>query len=85
MIGQAGENVSLISGICNEGGRIAARSGVGAVMGSKKLKAVVLAGSRPMPCADPDAVKALSKELGCKINTMWIPKGLGGGIGLMVR
>jgi len=83
VIGQAGENLSLISGICNEGGRIAGRSGVGAVMGSKRLKAVVLAGSKPMPCADPEAVKALSKELGRKINKMWIPKGMGGGIGLM--
>jgi aldehyde:ferredoxin oxidoreductase len=83
VIGPSGEKLSLISGICNEGGRIAARSGVGAVMGSKKLKAVVLAGSRPMPCADPDAVKAISKELGRKINKMWIPKGMGGGIGLM--
>ena len=83
VIGQAGENLSLISGICNEGGRIAGRSGVGAVMGSKKLKAVVLAGSKAMPCADPAAVKALSKQLGSKINKMWIPKGMGGGIGLM--
>lgn len=83
VIGQAGENLSLIAGICNEGGRIAGRSGVGAVMGSKKLKAVVLAGSKAMPCADPAAVKALSKQLGSKINKMWIPKGLGGGIGLM--
>ncbi len=83
VIGQAGENLSLISGICNEGGRIAGRSGVGAVMGSKKLKALVLAGSRPMPCADPEAVKSISRELGRKINKMWIPKGMGGGIGLM--
>lgn len=83
VIGTAGENLSLISGICNEGGRIAGRSGVGAVMGSKKLKAVVLAGSKAMPCADPAAVKALSKQLGSKINKMWIPKGMGGGIGLM--
>ncbi|MBR0379439.1 MAG: aldehyde ferredoxin oxidoreductase family protein [Mogibacterium sp.] len=83
VIGQAGENLSLISGICNEGGRIAGRSGVGAVMGSKKLKAVVLAGSKAMPCADPAEVKALSKQLGSKINKMWIPKGMGGGIGLM--
>lgn len=41
-IGPAGENLSLISGIVNEKGRIAARSGVGAVMGSKLLKAVVV-------------------------------------------
>lgn len=76
-IGQAGEKLSLISGICNEGGRIAARSGVGAVMGSKKLKAVVLAGTRPMGCADPEAVKALSRELGRKLLKMTMPSGLG--------
>ena len=80
-IGPAGEKLSLISGICNEGGRIAARSGVGAVMGSKKLKAVVLAGTKPMPCSDPDAVKALSKELGRKLLKMTLPSGLGVFIG----
>lgn len=41
VIGPAGENLSIMSGIANERGRLAARSGVGAVMGSKKLKAVV--------------------------------------------
>ena len=76
-IGQAGEKLSLISGICNEGGRIAARSGVGAVMGSKKLKAVVLAGARPMKCADPETVKNLSRELGYKLLKMKLPSGLG--------
>ena len=80
-IGPAGEKLSLISGICNEGGRIAARSGVGAVMGSKRLKAVVLAGARPMPCHDPEAVKALSKELGRKLLKMTLPSGLGVFIG----
>ena len=76
-IGTAGEKRSLISGICNEGGRIAARSGVGAVMGSKKLKAVVLAGSLPMPCHDSETVKALSKELGQKLLKLTLPSGLG--------
>lgn len=82
VIGPAGEKLSLISGICNEGGRIAARSGVGAVMGSKRLKAVVLAGSKPIPCADSNAVKTLSKELGEKINKMTFPDGTGGMLGL---
>ena len=81
-IGQGGEKLSLISGICNEGGRIAARSGVGAVMGSKKLKAVVLAGMKPMRCANPDAVKALSKELGSKLLKMSMPSGLGFFLGM---
>ena len=82
VIGPSGENLSLISGICNEDGRIAARSGVGAVMGSKRVKAVVLAGSKPMPCADPKAVKALSKELGRKVNKMVVPSGIGATLGL---
>ena len=80
-IGPSGEKLSLISGICNESGRIAARSGVGAVMGSKKLKAVVLAGSGQMPCADAKKVRALSKELGKKLLKMSLPSGLGVFIG----
>jgi aldehyde:ferredoxin oxidoreductase len=44
-IGPASERLSLISGIVNDAGRIAARSGVGAVMGSKKLKAVAVRGT----------------------------------------
>ncbi len=61
-IGQAGENLSLISGIMNDKGRMAGRSGLGAVMGSKKLKAVVFAGSGKIPCYDRDAVHALSLD-----------------------
>ena len=80
-IGPSGEKLSLISGICNEGGRIAARSGVGAVMGSKKLKAVVLVGVRQMPCADAEKVITLSKELGKKLLKMSLPSGLGVFIG----
>jgi aldehyde:ferredoxin oxidoreductase len=40
-------------------GRIAARSGVGAVMGSKRLKAVVAKGNQELTFADPEAVKNL--------------------------
>ena len=47
-IGPAGEQLSLIAGICNEHGRLAARSGVGAVMGSKNVKAVVVKSTRQM-------------------------------------
>ncbi len=72
-IGQAGENLSLISGICNDGGRIAARSGVGAVMGSKRLKAVVLSGSKPIRSNDPAKMKEISKELAEKIRKYNLP------------
>jgi len=62
VIGEAGEKLSLISGINNAGGRIAARSGVGAVMGSKYLKALVLRGSQPIRAHDPKRMKELSKH-----------------------
>lgn len=45
-IGQAGESVSLLAGVVSERGRMAARNGVGAVMGSKKLKAVAVSGGQ---------------------------------------
>ena len=82
LIGPSGEKLSLISGICNESGRIAARSGVGAVMGSKRLKAVVLAGSKPMPCADREKVHELSNTLGKKLLKMSFPDGTGWMLGI---
>jgi aldehyde:ferredoxin oxidoreductase len=45
-IGPAGENLVLISSIINEKGRAAGRTGVGAVMGSKNLKAIVVKGNK---------------------------------------
>jgi aldehyde:ferredoxin oxidoreductase len=63
-IGQAGENKSLISGIVNDRGRIAARSGLGAVMGSKRLKAVALVGAQKIGSYDPDRIKKLSQKFG---------------------
>ncbi len=62
VIGQAGENKSLISGICNDKGRIAARSGLGAVMGVKNLKAVALSGTNRIIPANREEMKRLSKE-----------------------
>ena len=67
VIGPAAEKLSLISGISNDLGRIAARSGVGAVMGSKKLKAVVLAGAKRVKVQDTERIKELSKEYASKI------------------
>jgi aldehyde:ferredoxin oxidoreductase len=54
-IGPAGESRSLLAGIVSERGRIAARNGVGAVMGSKKLKAVAVKGGvRTIAPANPE-------------------------------
>lgn len=61
-IGPAGERLSLISGICTDQGRMAARSGLGAVMGSKRLKAVVLRGAYPVQASDPARMRDLSQS-----------------------
>jgi len=58
-IGPAGERLARISCIINDRGRAAGRSGLGAVMGSKRLKAVAVRGDRTPPVVHPDRVKAL--------------------------
>jgi len=73
VIGPSAEKLSLISGICNDRGRIAARSGCGAVMGSKKLKAVVLAGSRKIEAADRTKMRELSKDYAAKVKKVKLP------------
>ena len=61
-IGVAGEKLSFMSGITTDDGRIAARSGLGAVMGSKKLKAVSFRGKQEVPIADKAGTKAITKK-----------------------
>ncbi|PKL24409.1 MAG: aldehyde ferredoxin oxidoreductase [Spirochaetae bacterium HGW-Spirochaetae-3] len=56
-IGPAGERLSLLAAIMNDRWRAAGRSGVGAVMGSKNLKAVVVKGSGKVAVADEAALK----------------------------
>lgn len=51
-IGIAGERLVKIAAIMNEKHRCAARGGVGAVMGSKKLKAIVVRGRAEIPLAN---------------------------------
>ncbi|MGH9197199.1 MAG: aldehyde ferredoxin oxidoreductase family protein, partial [Acidimicrobiia bacterium] len=54
-IGPAGENLVRFAAILNDRHRAAGRSGVGAVLGSKNLKAIVARGDRSVPVADPTA------------------------------
>jgi len=56
-IGQAGEKLSLISAIMTNKGRAAARSGLGAVMGSKRLKAIAVKGKMEVPLHDKEGMK----------------------------
>ena len=63
-VGPAGERQSLLAGIVHEKGRIAARSGVGAVMGSKRLKAVAVRAAKGarVSVADKEGLKAVQKD-----------------------
>jgi aldehyde:ferredoxin oxidoreductase len=52
-IGQAGENLVRFAAVMNDRDRASARSGLGAVMGSKKLKAICVRGTGKIEVADP--------------------------------
>lgn len=62
-IGPAGENKVLFAAIMNDKDRAAGRSGVGAVMGSKNLKAVVVRGTQKIQLADPDRFKEFNGKI----------------------
>ena len=61
-IGPFGEKLSLISCVMNNDARAAGRSGLGAVMGAKRLKAVVVNGSQPVPLADKAKIEEARKK-----------------------
>ena len=63
VIGPAAENLVRFAVIENDYWRSAGRTGVGTVMGAKKLKALVFHGDRKRPLFDEAAVRKLSKEL----------------------
>lgn len=57
-IGPTGENLCLYAGVMNDKHRAAGRGGLGAVMGSKKLKAVVVKGTGSIGVARPEGFMA---------------------------
>ncbi|OGO39735.1 MAG: hypothetical protein A2147_05580, partial [Chloroflexi bacterium RBG_16_57_8] len=61
-IGPAGEKLALISAVMTDRGSAAGRSGLGAVMGSKKLKAVVARGNQAVEMADKEAFDKFRTE-----------------------
>ena len=62
-IGPAGEKLVRFAAVMNDKDRAAGRSGVGAVMGSKNLKAVVVRGKGRVGLADPGRFKSFNKEI----------------------
>jgi len=61
-IGPAGENLVKVAVIMNDEHRAAGRTGLGAVMGSKGLKAIVVSGDKNVPVAKPTVFKNVAKR-----------------------
>jgi aldehyde:ferredoxin oxidoreductase len=62
-IGPAGENFVGFASLIHNKGHVAGRTGMGAVWGSKNLKAIYVVGTGKLIPANPDGLKALRKEL----------------------
>jgi len=68
-IGPAGEKLVRYACICNDISHVAGRSGMGAVMGSKKLKAVAVRGSALPEMANREKIQELSRWMGKNFKT----------------
>ena len=62
-IGPAGERLVRYASIANDGGRQAGRTGPGAVMGSKNLKAIAVRGTTSVAVHEPEALRTIGKDL----------------------
>ncbi|MBN1248807.1 MAG: aldehyde ferredoxin oxidoreductase family protein [Anaerolineae bacterium] len=85
MIGPGGESLVRYACIMNGTKDAAGRTGLGAVMGSKKLKAVAVLGTRGLEAHDQETVMALAREMAQGVNAGERAKGLhtwGTGVGL---
>ncbi|RLF23009.1 MAG: aldehyde ferredoxin oxidoreductase [Thermoprotei archaeon] len=76
-IGPAGENLVKIASIMGDNGHASGRGGLGAVMGSKKLKAVVASGTKRVEEAHPEKLDQLLENMNVRIT--WNPY-LGGAL-----
>jgi aldehyde:ferredoxin oxidoreductase len=81
VIGQAGENLVRFASVNADWSRNAGRTGMGAVMGSKNLKAIVVRGSKDLPVFDvkglmAEADKAFAYMRNHKYFRMWQREGL---------
>ena len=60
-IGEAGENLVKYAAVIADAGRAAGRTGMGAVMGAKRLKAVACRGREPVPLANREAFREIAR------------------------
>lgn len=76
-IGPAGENLVKYANVMTNRGSTAGRCGMGAVMGSKMLKAIVCRGRKKMQIHDPEGYKAVRAETLTKAKYNLLADGLG--------
>ena len=62
-IGPSGENISLLACPINDGHRAPGRGGGGAVMGSKRLKAIAVRGTGKIEIADKDRLLKINRKV----------------------
>jgi aldehyde:ferredoxin oxidoreductase len=67
-IGSAGEKLIKYASIMNDNGRAAGRCGLGALMGSKNLKAVAASGNLRPELSNPEKIRELAKQAVAQIN-----------------
>lgn len=68
-IGPAGENLVKYACVMNDEGRAAGRCGLGAVMGSKNLKAIVVSGNLRPELANSEKIKEISAQARSSISS----------------
>jgi aldehyde:ferredoxin oxidoreductase len=88
-IGPAGENLVLYAAVMNDHGRAAGRTGMGAVMGSKNLKAIAVRGRQRVPLADKESFRQTAKqasEIVCDdlVSQLWQEMGTAGGVDMSI-
>jgi aldehyde:ferredoxin oxidoreductase len=82
-IGPAGEQLVRYACISHDFGRQAGRTGIGAVLGSKQIKAIAVRGTGSLPVPDAAAAYQVGKAAYCKITQKpgfkeWVPEGTAG-------
>lgn len=75
-IGTAGENLVPMAILVTNQTRAAGSGGIGAIMGSKNLKAIAVRGSKKAPLAYPDRFKALVKKVLSRLENSELTKAL---------
>lgn len=82
-IGPAGENLVRLAAIANDLTHFYGRAGLGAVMGSKRLRAIAVRGAKPLPLANPDGIRSLARWMADndeRLNAGFRDTGTAGGV-----